>query len=110
MSGRRNAPVRKVHEEVHFAPLNAPYGSFPRKAQLLHLREVFRHPRLFLLGELAEVGPGVEAGVVAVVEADAHSIAADGIGAGDADLAFFCRGRRLLGAVALGLSAGAFDA
>src|SRR5262245_2187282 len=83
---------------------------FARQAELFHLRQILRHARIFLLGEFAEIGPGVEAGVMTVVEADTHRVATDRLGADDADLALLRGRRRLFGAMALGFGAGAFDA
>ena len=68
-------------------------------------------PDVVLAGaELRQVAPGEDAGVVAVVEADAQGVAADGFGAEDADLALFSWGRRAVAAMALGFRAGAFNA
>jgi hypothetical protein len=66
--------------------------------------EVGGHAAGFLGRKFGEVGPGVEAGVVAVVEADAKSVAADRFGANNTNMALAdrrgragstTRGRRL---------------
>ncbi len=81
-----------------------------RQSQLLHLADIGGHARVFLFGQLAQVGPGVEPGVVAIVEMDAHGIASDRIGAFHRDMRLV-RGRgRARAAMAFGFGAGAFHA
>src|SRR5690349_12759988 len=60
--------------------------------------------------QFVEQVPGIESGVVAVVEDDAHGVAADGFGADNSDILLAGHGRRFDAAMALVFGGRAFDA
>ena len=64
----------------------------------------------FVPAEIVEQIPAVEAGVVAVVEADADGVAADSIGADNVDVGFAGDGRRDVAAMAFVFGTRTFDA
>src|SRR5690606_13656498 len=69
-----------------------------------------RPQRLALVTELAQIAPGEDAGVMAVVEGEAHGVVADRIDSGDRYVALAADGLALLGTVPLNLGRGAEDA
>src|SRR4029077_6074037 len=69
------------------------------------LGEILLKAPLLVLAELAQIGPGIEAGVVAVIEHDAGGVIADQLDAQDAHHLLAGHGDALFGAMALHLGA-----
>src|SRR6476469_4253354 len=69
------------------------------------LGEILLKAPLLVLAELAQIGPGIEAGVVAVIEHDAGGVIADRLDAQDAHRLLAGHGDALFGAMALHLGA-----
>src|SRR6185503_16688691 len=72
-----------------------------RRPSFLELGDITRPAHVMLLAELAQQRPAVDAGVVAVVEAQHHRVVADRLDRRDVDVALARHEHALPGAVAL---------
>src|SRR5271163_4450175 len=80
------------------------------EAALLQLAEIGRPAARLLLAELVEILPGIDPGIVQIVEADPHRVVADRLERQDADLAAPGDDGLLARPMALDLGRRAFDA
>ena len=109
VTGTHRGSRIRITVTVHLSPPRSRPSRLAAEARL-ERGEIVAPALVVLAAELVEIVPGIDAGVVQIVEDDAHGVIADRLDGDDADMGAPGDQRLLAGAVALHLGRRAFDA